>query len=190
MKSMSRRWAPSSCRRTAESDRRAFCSVMRALRAWRPPYLTEYRGGVPPSRMSGRCVTACSSHEVKWARMSLTDQSPVTPGFTSCASDSPAYDALNAPHGASSRRRRCRPSTESGRLPERQVDTVPAHQGMMSLVERHDAVIPKSGGTSPDHHVAVSQRDAPRSEEHTSELQSLAYLVCRLLLEKKKKNRN
>src|SRR3989441_5951799 len=28
---------------------------------------------------------------------------------------------------------------------------------------------------------------AKRSEEHTSELQSLAYLVCRLLLEKKKK---
>src|SRR2546425_8588186 len=27
---------------------------------------------------------------------------------------------------------------------------------------------------------------SPRSEEHTSELQSLAYLVCRLLLEKKK----
>src|SRR2546425_6402311 len=29
-----------------------------------------------------------------------------------------------------------------------------------------------------------------RSEEHTSELQSLAYLVCRLLLEKKKKRVN
>src|SRR2546423_2869428 len=29
--------------------------------------------------------------------------------------------------------------------------------------------------------------DQLRSEEHTSELQSLAYLVCRLLLEKKKK---
>src|SRR2546425_11858687 len=29
-----------------------------------------------------------------------------------------------------------------------------------------------------------------RSEEHTSELQSLAYLVCRLLLEKKKKTEN
>src|SRR2546423_7551286 len=29
-----------------------------------------------------------------------------------------------------------------------------------------------------------------RSEEHTSELQSLAYLVCRLLLEKKKQNRS
>src|SRR2546425_3792436 len=45
---------------------------------------------------------------------------------------------------------------------------------------------------------AVDMRDAisrairqlggqKRSEEHTSELQSLAYLVCRLLLEKKKK---
>src|SRR5205823_14791494 len=29
-----------------------------------------------------------------------------------------------------------------------------------------------------------------RSEEHTSELQSLAYLVCRLLLEKKKKKKS
>src|SRR2546423_2553219 len=29
-----------------------------------------------------------------------------------------------------------------------------------------------------------------RSEEHTSELQSLAYLVCRLLLEKKKQTSN
>src|SRR2546425_12870621 len=32
-----------------------------------------------------------------------------------------------------------------------------------------------------------SRCSASRSEEHTSELQSLAYLVCRLLLEKKKK---
>src|SRR3712207_9320749 len=33
------------------------------------------------------------------------------------------------------------------------------------------------------------QAAAPRSEEHTSELQSRQYLVCRLLLEKKKKNK-
>src|SRR2546425_7149143 len=33
-------------------------------------------------------------------------------------------------------------------------------------------------------------RRGARSEEHTSELQSLAYLVCRLLLEKKKNNEN
>src|SRR3712207_6971386 len=32
------------------------------------------------------------------------------------------------------------------------------------------------------------QQAALRSEEHTSELQSRQYLVCRLLLEKKKKN--
>src|SRR2546425_6226732 len=35
--------------------------------------------------------------------------------------------------------------------------------------------------------LGLSQPPAIRSEEHTSELQSLAYLVCRLLLEKKKK---
>src|SRR3712207_7382262 len=35
---------------------------------------------------------------------------------------------------------------------------------------------------------ARALRGAPRSEEHTSELQSRQYLVCRLLLEKKKNN--
>src|SRR2546422_5632989 len=35
----------------------------------------------------------------------------------------------------------------------------------------------------------VSDGDAVRSEEHTSELQSRLHLVCRLLLEKKKKNK-
>src|SRR2546425_1184713 len=35
--------------------------------------------------------------------------------------------------------------------------------------------------------VRAALRATARSEEHTSELQSLAYLVCRLLLEKKKK---
>src|SRR2546425_5646752 len=35
--------------------------------------------------------------------------------------------------------------------------------------------------------IAIAARlQHPRSEEHTSELQSLAYLVCRLLLDKKR----
>src|SRR5947209_9231621 len=38
------------------------------------------------------------------------------------------------------------------------------------------------------HHQENKKDD--RSEEHTSELQSRQYLVCRLLLEKKKKKRN
>src|SRR2546423_11505833 len=46
-------------------------------------------------------------------------------------------------------------------------------------VDDHDAVAARLGQVEP---LGV------RSEEHTSELQSLAYLVCRLLLEKKKKN--
>src|SRR2546425_7954211 len=42
------------------------------------------------------------------------------------------------------------------------------------------------GSASPTPH-ARGVHAQLRSEEHTSELQSLAYLVCRLLLEKKKK---
>src|SRR2546425_10024974 len=46
----------------------------------------------------------------------------------------------------------------------------------------------KPARTSSEKSCGCSQAaKCPRSEEHTSELQSLAYLVCRLLLEKKKK---
>src|SRR5258706_12143954 len=44
---------------------------------------------------------------------------------------------------------------------------------------------------STDNMLALLQRLLPeRSEEHTSELQSLTNLVCRLLLEKKKKDQS
>src|SRR5436305_13526790 len=39
-------------------------------------------------------------------------------------------------------------------------------------------------------HWGLTFRVAPRSEEHTSELQSRPHLVCRLLLEKKKTTSN
>src|SRR2546425_6230480 len=58
--------------------------------------------------------------------------------------------------------------------------------------ERHDLVVRHPGRAHHADHArerpqAVRRGDERRSEEHTSELQSLAYLVCRLLLEKKKR---
>src|SRR5437016_10910219 len=49
----------------------------------------------------------------------------------------------------------------------------------------------RSSGPTPASSYARTAIDSlkPRSEEHTSELQSLTNLVCRLLLEKKKKAR-
>src|SRR2546425_9661681 len=50
---------------------------------------------------------------------------------------------------------------------------------------------PRRAPHDPQERRRVDSRYRPtrqRSEEHTSELQSLAYLVCRLLLEKKKQN--
>src|SRR5262249_62073534 len=58
--------------------------------------------------------------------------------------------------------------------------------------DRDDAVGDRSArvgwASAPDRHAARAERSPTRSEEHTSELQSLTNLVCRLLLEKKKKN--
>src|SRR2546425_2071633 len=57
----------------------------------------------------------------------------------------------------------------------------PAPRDSKAWIEEHDM------SRSPEALVAAADQ---RSEEHTSELQSLAYLVCRLLLEKKKKKQN
>src|SRR2546425_6423190 len=45
------------------------------------------------------------------------------------------------------------------------------------------------GVALPFRYLTRTRRRFSRSEEHTSELQSLAYLVCRLLLEKKKNSK-
>src|SRR5438445_4125139 len=51
--------------------------------------------------------------------------------------------------------------------------------------ESIDGVVSDPGGI----HRGIRVTGADRSEEHTSELQSRQYLVCRLLLEKKKNQR-
>src|SRR5438445_6213830 len=56
-----------------------------------------------------------------------------------------------------------------------------SHAGLSEITIRKD-----SGELEVNIHTARVLAD--RSEEHTSELQSRQYLVCRLLLEKKKKN--
>src|SRR3712207_7454212 len=59
--------------------------------------------------------------------------------------------------------------------------------GSTALAERLD---PETVRTVQQRYFAAARAtlERHRSEEHTSELQSRQYLVCRLLLEKKKKN--
>src|SRR5881296_3829738 len=82
------------------------CRQLRAdLGQRQAPFLFRHAG---VEGISGRCFSASSSHVVTCARMSRTDQPPVTPGSISCTSDRPAYDSLNATHASSSRLRSCR----------------------------------------------------------------------------------
>src|SRR3712207_6884389 len=55
------------------------------------------------------------------------------------------------------------------------------------LVRRKANYVLERAGFPEESH---NEKDLLRSEEHTSELQSRQYLVCRLLLEKKKKTIN
>src|SRR2546423_9285932 len=59
------------------------------------------------------------------------------------------------------------------------------------IEERYAGFLSSSNDVSFDFEIELATKGTEsgddRSEEHTSELQSLAYLVCRLLLEKKKK---
>src|SRR2546425_3444721 len=70
------------------------------------------------------------------------------------------------------------PISHQTRLPTHVEDTHGGGKGSPAALGRAQK------GPQPRHH---ADREDLRSEEHTSELQSLAYLVCRLLLEKKKK---
>src|SRR2546425_9774145 len=56
----------------------------------------------------------------------------------------------------------------------------------LEAVERQGAAVGGRGNVGVQVEREHRRRALRRSEEHTSELQSLAYLVCRLLLEKKK----
>src|SRR3712207_7132802 len=69
-----------------------------------------------------------------------------------------------------------RSDVEPGQLPgaHARVDQHPQHRGIPAVLKGVAA--------------RRVQQGAQRSEEHTSELQSRQYLVCRLLLEKKKKH--
>src|SRR3712207_7450172 len=68
---------------------------------------------------------------------------------------------------------------------------VQPHGALLAVTEPDLAVVMASAnaadvlGAAP---ASLADVLAPRSEEHTSELQSRQYLVCRLLLEKKKNN--
>src|SRR3712207_7343375 len=57
-------------------------------------------------------------------------------------------------------------------------------RGAHATAHRADRPRPRSGRRTAPRRLSP-WADAPRSEEHTSELQSRQYLVCRLLLEKK-----
>src|SRR3712207_7067294 len=54
----------------------------------------------------------------------------------------------------------------------------------LRIAEEEDVIITRHGRPAG---VLIGFKSEERSEEHTSELQSRQYLVCRLLLEKKKK---
>src|SRR3712207_7195434 len=71
-------------------------------------------------------------------------------------------------------------------LPERGDRLAGSAIALVGVDTKFDAVAHRSADRFDDFDVAL-RIDAHRSEEHTSELQSRQYLVCRLLLEKKKK---
>src|SRR5205823_13415073 len=69
-----------------------------------------------------------------------------------------------------------------------------ADKDASNTADQLSAAIRRSSKVSLDdlakqYHLTLGETRPVRSEEHTSELQSLAYLVCRLLLEKKKKKK-
>src|SRR3712207_8899837 len=73
-----------------------------------------------------------------------------------------------------------------GRLVRLPRHDVRRHHDRVLAAPRDDARLPPARAVCRVAARALRPARPPRSEEHTSELQSRQYLVCRLLLEKKK----
>src|SRR5205823_14936058 len=101
---------------------------------------------------------------------------PTTPPHPSPLSLHDALPICHGARGARARRRRREPPPH-----HRLADAARGDPAAGGPAVRHDPARPPAGPGR-----TAGPPAAGRSEEHTSELQSLAYLVCRLLLEKKK----
>src|SRR2546423_11890057 len=84
-----------------------------------------------------------------------------------------------------SRRLRRQDHSQAARHAQRELGAVPPHRAARSapLPEPHPPRHRRRYRPRPPVPPAAERQCGARSEEHTSELQSLAYLVCRLLLE-------
>src|SRR5436305_10153058 len=78
-------------------------------------------------------------------------------------------------------------SSGAARVRTQLPEHVGAHQEVRDAVRVHRRSARASGGGASAWPALPRRRHQVRSEEHTSELQSRPHLVCRLLLEKKKK---
>src|SRR5438093_4798555 len=108
-----------------------------------------------------------------------------------------SYNLLHPRHNRLQRRLRTGPESHDGGRPTPRRPVVSARRSHVGT-QRHHAYQPTREGEIAQQ-IAVEPREVvewrieslqpreARSEEHTSELQSLTNLVCRLLLEKKKK---
>src|SRR3989441_9537959 len=132
---------------------------------------------------SGREEGAAEAHETVHPRLENPEKHLV-PDVGALAGDpsvgiDEAVDAADASDG------------RVGEIPDDARDTIGC-QGGRDIGEDQDVSRRDLDGELLDGFLSASlrgpdQSDSTRSEEHTSELQSLAYLVCRLLLEKKKR---
>src|SRR2546425_5815975 len=106
---------------------------------------------------------------------------PYTTLFRSIAHAPPVVRAEQVDRGEPHARRRAAQVGEGDALERPATHRLPQFPHAEAWARR-DAALKGSAWPSPGLSLGIE-----RSEEHTSELQSLAYLVCRLLLEKKKK---
>src|SRR5688572_32223689 len=102
-------------------------------------------------------------------------------GAVAAACSAPSTASVGGP--SATVRVRSEPSPERLRLPAQ----LPHREIEVPILMYHRINVSRPGTPSMERRLTVHPAD--RSEEHTSELQSQSNLVCRLLLEKKKNNK-
>src|SRR5690625_367131 len=112
---------------------------------------------------------------------------PVSAYFASNQHNSRGLDMLDTLLIANRGEIACRIATTAKRLGIRTVAIYSDADAQSRHVDSCDVAVHVGGSEASQSYLQIEKIIAARSEEHTSELQSRGHLVCRLLLEKKKK---
>src|ERR1035441_10432183 len=141
---------------------------------------------MPSSRLNPDCLNPPKGVDTRTEELVLMEMTPVSSALATRSARAPLVVQIDPdnPYGVSFAIRTASASSVNGMIAATgpKTSSRAMRSSLVASTRVHGNQKPGPSGVAPVNSGSDSMNDATRSEEHTSELQSLRHLVCRLLL--------